>query len=121
MVPAIILKIVCFFAGVFMLSLTVSSLAKRKMNESFCLAWGIISVSIILAGFLLNPTELYHYISAAGLILILVIFFTVVYAGYFISVRISELSRQKQELAIELSLLKEENEKLIQLLQEKRQ
>lgn len=121
MEPAIVLKVIFFVTGVFMLSITVSSLAKRKMNESFCLAWGIISVAIIVSGVVLNPTQWNHYVSGTGLALILIIFFSVLYAAYFVSLKISELSREKQELAIQVSLLKEENRQIMELLQEKEQ
>ena len=55
---AIILKTVFLVMGIIMLVITVLSLAKRSMNESFCLAWGIISVSIIVAGCMLHPKEI---------------------------------------------------------------
>ena len=84
---AIILKTVILVMGIIMFVITVSSLAKRRMNESFCLAWGIISVAIIVAGCMLHPSQIGEYISNLGLILILIIFFSVVYAAYFVRSR----------------------------------
>ena len=55
---AIILKTVILVMGIIMFVITVSSLAKRRMNESFCLAWGIISVAIIVAGCMLHPSQI---------------------------------------------------------------
>lgn len=115
---AIILKTVFLVMGIIMLVITVLSLAKRRMNESFCLAWGIISVSIIVAGCMLHPKEISEYISNLGLILILIIFFCVVYAAYFVSLKLSELEREKQELAINVSLLNEENMRILAKLSE---
>jgi len=113
MSPSLILRIILFALGVVMLIATIGSLAKRKMNESFCLAWGIVSVAIIVAGIVLRPGEWNKYISATGLVLILIIIFVVIYAAYFISLKISELSRKNQELAIQVSLLNQENERII--------
>lgn len=115
---AIILKTVILIMGIIMFIITVLSLARRKMNESFCLAWGIISVAIIVAGCMLHPSQIGEYISNLGLILILIIFFCVVYAAYFVSLKISELEREKQELAINVSLLNEENMRILAKLSE---
>ena len=115
---AIILKTVILVMGIIMFVITVSSLAKRRMNESFCLAWGIISVAIIVAGCMLHPSQIGEDISNLGLILILIIFFSVVYAAYCVSLKISELEREKQELAINVSLLNEENRRMLECLSE---
>ncbi len=109
---AAILKIIIIVTGIFLLIIAISSLAKRVMHESFCLAWGVVSVAIIVAGIVLNPTQWSSYVSKAGLFLILLIFFTMVYAAYFASVKISELTRKNQELAIQVSLLNEQTERL---------
>lgn len=113
MTPALILKIIIIVTGLWMFAIAVISLAKRKMNESFCLAMGVASVAIILAGILLNPGHWQEHVSGLGLALILVVFFAMVYAAYFISVKISDLSRKNQELAIQVSLLNQENERIL--------
>ena len=59
-----------------------------------------------------------EYISVAGLILLLIIFYGVLYAAYFVSLWISELSRKNQELAIQVSLLNQENERILRNLSE---
>lgn len=113
-----IIKLVLILTGIVMLCITIGSLAKRKMNESFCLAWFVVSVSVILAGCLVHPVHLMEYISVAGLILLLIIFYGVLYAAYFVSLWISELSRKNQELAIQVSLLNQENERILRNLSE---
>lgn len=115
---AAILKLIFIVVGIIMLFITVSSLAKRRMNESFCLVWGIISVAILVAGCLLHPSEWNKYISPLGLVLILIIFFCCLYAAYFVSLKISELSREKQELAIHVALLNQENQRIMKRLEE---
>lgn len=114
--PGNILRVILFATGVVMLFITVSSLAKRKMNESFCLAWGIVSVAIVLSGCLLRPSGWTRYMSPTGLVLVLVILFSILYAVYFVSLKISELTRKNQELAIQVSLLNAENEKMLEKL-----
>ena len=113
-----ILRIILFVMGVAMLVITVSSLAKRKINESFSLVWGIISVALIVMGIIISPVEWNEYISTGGLFLILVIMFSLVYAAYFTSIRISQLTRENTELAIQVSLLNQENQRILNRLKE---
>ena len=113
-----ILRIILFVMGVALLVITVSSLAKRKINESFSLVWGIISVALIVMGIIISPVEWNDYISTGGLFLILVIMFSIVYAAYFTSIRISQLTRENTELAIQVSLLNQENQRILHRLKD---
>lgn len=112
MEAGVILRIIMIVAGFALLGLSLSSLAKRRMTEPFCLTWGLISVLIILAGILLRPAEWNKYISPTGMLLVLLLGFCLVYGAYFISARVSELMRKNQELAIQVSLLTQENEEI---------
>lgn len=107
-----VLQIIIIATGIFLLIVTINSLAHRKMTESFCLAWGLIALILVLAGFLLRPTEWIRYMSPMGLMLVVMIGFCVVYVAYFMSTKISELARRNQELAIQVSLLRQENQRI---------
>lgn len=117
MVVGNILRGIIIIVGILLFWLTVSSLAKRKMTETFCLIWGAISIAVILAGILLRPVLLQNYISTTGMVLVSVVAFAIICGAYFLSTMISELTRKNQELAIQVSLLKRENEKIIQTLE----
>lgn len=117
MEPSVLLRIIMILTGVVLFVVTLSSLAKRRMTESFCLTWGLISVIIILAGILLRPTEWSSYISSTGMILVGLIGFCVVYGAYFMSTKVSELMRKNMELAMQVSLLGKENEEMKKILQ----
>ena len=114
MEPGNILQIIMIVTGFFLLLVTIGSLAHRRMTESFCLAWGLIALILVLAGIFLRPSQLAKYISTMGLLMVVAIGFCVVYMAYFISVKISELSRQNRELAIQVSLLRQENERIME-------
>ncbi|MCM1044796.1 MAG: DUF2304 domain-containing protein [Candidatus Gastranaerophilales bacterium] len=118
MPSGIILQIVAIITGLFLLGVTIHSLALRKMTESFSLAWGLISLILVLAGILLRPLEWARYISTAGLVLVILIGFCVIYVAYFISTKVSELTRKNQELAIQVSLLNQENERILERLEQ---
>ncbi len=112
MEPGIVLRVIVILTGVFLLFVTLSSLAKRRMTEPFVLTWGLISVIIVLGGILLRPTEWNRYISGTGMLLVGMISFCVIFGTYFISARVSELMRKNMELAMQLSLMKQESDEM---------
>ena len=118
MEPGVILRIILIAVGGILLATVISSLAKRKMTESFCLTWGLIAIIIILAGILLRPAEWNKYISGTGMMLLLMIGFCIVYGAYFMSGKVSELIRKNMELAMQVSLLNHEKEELHRRLDE---
>ena len=99
-----------------LLLLILLSLARRKLTESFCLAWGLFAVLLILAGCLLHPSELNHYISLKGLILLLFALYGVIWGLYALSLVVSKLMRRNRELAMHVSLLNQENEQIMERL-----
>ena len=107
------IRVVLAVTGVAMLMFTIMSLARRKMNETVCMAWGIVSAAIIIAAIVIHPDQWSDYISFGALLMIAIIFFGVLYAGFFVSAEISKLTRCNQELAIQVSLLNEENQRLL--------
>ncbi len=107
-----ILQIIMILAGIFLLGVSITSLAKRKMTEPICLTWGLIALIIIAAGFVLNPSEWNRFISNTGLALVLMIGFCAIYIAYFISSVLSMLMRKNTELAMQVSLLNQENEEI---------
>lgn len=113
-----ILRVIICCGGVMLLGITLSSLARRRMTEPFCLAWGVISVALILAGILLRPTMWNRYISITGMLLLLLLGFAVIYIAFFVSTKVSELMRKNQELAMQMSLLNQEKDELWRKLEE---
>ena len=103
------LRLFMIAVGLIILGMTVVSLAKKHMTESFCIAWGAAAVMAICGGIILRPTEWNKYISWGGLLLILFGAVFVLAGAFFFSVRISMLTRQVKELTIQVSLLNQEN------------
>ena len=118
MQPGTILQIIMVVTGICLFIITTTSLARRKMTESFCLAWGLISLVLILAGFILRPAGWSRYLSNMGMVLALLIGFTIIYVAYFLSAKVSELSRKNQELAMQVSLLNQENERILERMEQ---
>ena len=103
--------------GICLFVMAILSLAKRKMTEPFCLAWVVLSALMILSGILLNPSQLDGYISTRGLILIIIIVSGILWGLWFISTQVSILKRRNQELAMQISLLNNDCEKILRELE----
>ena len=109
---SIILKIVIIVVGVLLLTDAVFSLAKRRMTETFCLMWGLVSVITIIGGCIIRPSRLSSFMSPISFVLILMIFFLLIYIALVFSHTISDLMRKNTELAIQVSLLMHEKEEM---------
>ena len=112
-----VLRLFVIVAGGYMFLKAILSLAKRKMTEPFCLAWAVLSALMILSGILLNPSQLDGYISTRGLILIIIIVSGILWGLWFISTQVSILKRKNQELAMQISLLNNDCEKILRELE----
>lgn len=104
--------------GICLFVMAVLSLAKRKMTEPFCLAWACVSVLLVICGILIEPSELERYISRRVLILILLITIGVGWILWFISTQISILRRRNQEIAMQISLLNQDSERMMKKLED---
>ena len=112
-----VLRLFVIVAGACMFLKAILSLAKRKMTEPFCLAWAVLSALMIFSGILLNPSQLDGYISTRGLILIIIIVSGILWGLWFISTQVSILKRKNQELAMQISLLNNDCEKILRELE----
>ena len=57
-------------------------------------------------------------ISPAGLVMIVIIGFCVIFGAFYITGKVSELTRKNQELAIQVSLINQENRMMMEQLKE---
>lgn len=110
------LRLFMIVVGLIILGMTVMSLARRHMTEIFSIAWGAAAIIIICAGIILRPTEWNRYISWGGLFLILLGVSLLLAGAFFFSLTISKLTRQVKELAIQVSLLNQENSMILREL-----
>ena len=112
------LRLFMIVVGLVVMCITTVSLAKKHMTESFCIFWGIIAFLSIVAGIMFKPVYLDAYISWTTLTIICIGTSFLLVGGLYLSVRISGLMRQVTELAIQISLLNQENLVCVQRLDE---
>lgn len=102
------LQIVLIVAGVIILITDVLLLAKRKLAESISIVWGFGALIFIVAGIVLHPSGWINYMSKAGMALMILLGFCVLYGLFYASIRISEIIRKQAEMAMDISLLNQE-------------
>lgn len=112
------LRVIMVAAGVFLLWMTLASLAKRKFTDGFSVLWGLLSVCMILAGVLLEPQGISSYISNTGIVIVCVAGAGLLFMFWCFSREISNLVRKNHELAMQLSLLNQENYQIQRLLEQ---
>lgn len=116
MYEELMIRLILMTIGVVLLVVTIFSLARRKMTETFCLVWGVLAVMFVMAGIFLQPTLWSVYISTTGTIILLIALICVIWCAFFMTMQLSILSRKNQELAMQVSLLNNENAKILEKL-----
>jgi uncharacterized membrane protein len=113
----IVVKAVLVLAGIIVFMMVLMSLARRKMTETFCLMWGVLALIMICAGCFLSMTEWGILVGKMGTFLIFLAAACIICGGLFICIQVSMLMRKNQELAMQISLLNQENKQILDELE----
>jgi len=105
-----IVKIALIVTGILFIVLDFLAYAKQRLTENIGLGWGLFSTLLIITGAVLNPDEtdgdvIYLLIFLLGLFLLFVVF--------AICKSVSVLIMKNRELAMQVSLLNQENERIL--------
>lgn len=106
------LRLIMILAGLLILWMTLTSLARRKFTDGFSMLWGMLAMCMILGGIVLSPQEIGSFISNTGLMITLVAGFGMLAMAWGFSWEISALQRKNHELAMQVSLLNQEMEEV---------
>lgn len=111
-----LLQILVVIGGIIFLGITFLKCAKRRMTEEIGLLWSFFSILMIVVGAIPNSFVWAEQLSrSVSLVLFGVAFFFLLMLWY-LSIVISQLLRKSQELAIQVSLLNQENEQILSRL-----
>lgn len=113
MMSGTFLRMFVILLGCYILGITILSLARRKMEDQFCLLWSVMSILMILAGILLRPSQISKYMSISALVIILIALLGTLWGLWFISTQVSVLLRKNQELAMQVTLLNQDCEQML--------
>lgn len=106
----VLLQITLILAGAVLLGKTLVSLARRRLTESFCIFWGLISVMLILVGILFQLLELAECFSLSGWWFLLAAGAGTILGGFWLSEEVAVLMRRNNELILKVALLDHELE-----------
>ena len=113
MSTACVMKITFAIAGIIIIFLSFLMYSKKKLIVNLAIMWEMLGIIVFLTGVVPAFSNWCSSISAGTAILIFIAGVLLVPAGYTMCISISELTMKNQELAMQVSLLNQENEKIL--------
>lgn len=116
-----LLQLLMEIGGIVLLVITFLSYAKRKMTAEIGLLWVLFSVLIIVTGAVPDSLVFVGQIRKSVAIVLFCVVFFILLMLLYLSIVISRLLRRNQELAIQISLLIHDNERILSALEKEKQ
>lgn len=113
-----ILKVLMIDFGIFLLIMDLFMYARQKLTDGIGLGWAIVSLALLVAGIVVSLDDVcYLWSGAKNIVLLMFAVFAVIILFLFkISMAASVVVVKNQELAMQVSLLNQENERILQEL-----
>lgn len=113
---ALVLRLIVIGIGIIMLSVDFLFYCRKRLIEKFSFAWGIFSVILILSGAVPKFNGWSRYLSMETGIFFIVLGLILIFLFYSVSLVVSDLVVKNQELAMQVSLLNCEEERVLRTL-----
>ena len=125
MSTATIIKVCVILPGLGIMAVTFVLHAKKKLTINLAVTWELLGLAAILSGAVpkFSSSEVLQFsgwssrLSLGSLAVLLLTGFLVVWGMYQMTIQISSLLMKNQELAMQVSLLNQENERIIKELE----
>ena len=108
-----IIRILMVGTGILFLVLAFWAYTGQKLNDSMALIWAFVSIALVITGAV--PAVSKH-LSESLLIFMFIICLLLLFLLFKVSKAVSVLSMKNQELAMQVSLLNQENERILHKL-----
>ena len=108
-----IIRILMVGTGILFLVLAFWAYTRQKLNDSMALIWAFVSIALVITGAV--PAVSKH-LSESLLIFMFIICLLLLFLLFKVSKAVSVLSMKNQELAMQESLLNQENERILHKL-----
>ena len=108
-----IIRILMVGTGILFLVLAFWAYTRQKLNDSMALIWAFVSIALVITGAV--PAVSKH-LSESLLIFMFIICLLLLFLLFKVSKAVSVLSIKNQELAMQVSLLNQENERILHKL-----
>lgn len=106
-------RILMVGTGILFLILAFLAYTKQKLNDSMALIWAFVSIALVITGAV--PAVSKH-LSESLLIFMFIICLLLLFLLFKVSKAVSVLTMKNQELAMQVSLLNQENERILHKL-----
>ena len=108
-----IIRILMVGTGILFLVLAFWAYTRQKLNDSMALIWAFVSIALVITGAV--PAVSKH-LNESLLIFMFIICLILLFLLFKVSKAVSVLSMKNQELAMQVSLLNQENERILHKL-----
>ena len=108
-----IIRILMIGTGILFLVLAFLAYTKQKLNDSMALIWVFVSIALVISGAVPAVSK---QLSESLLIFMFIICLLLLFLLFKVSKAVSVLSMKNQELAMQVSLLNQENERILHKL-----
>ena len=108
-----IIRILMVGTGILFLVLAFLAYTKQKLNDSMALIWVFVSIALVITGAVPAVSK---QLSESLLIFMFIICLLLLFLLFKVSKAVSVLSMKNQELAMQVSLLNQENERILHKL-----
>ena len=108
-----IIRILMGGTGILFLVLAFWAYTRQKLNDSMALIWAFVSIALVITGAVHAVSK--HF-NESLLIFMFIICLRLLFLLFKVSKAVSVLSMKNQELAMQVSLLNQENERILHKL-----
>lgn len=115
---ALITKLVLIITGVIIMTVTFILHAKKKLTVDLSVAWEGIGFALILIGVVPVFSSWCELLGRGTMIAMFLVGALAIWGLFEVSILISRLTMKVRELAMQVSLLNQENERMLQELSE---
>ena len=110
---AVIMKTGLIIVGVMIMIMSFVFHAKRKLTVNLAVVWEFLGFALILIGAVPVFSSWCHLLAKGTVIAMFVIGALALWGSYILCILLSNLSMKNQELAMQVSLLNQENELML--------
>jgi hypothetical protein len=104
-------------AGIILLVLNFVTYVRKNLTEKFTWLWTLLSVLIILSGLIPGLYDWSYTVDSKGYIAFGIMLFILLVFIFIITKELASLHKKNKELAIHVSLLNQENERILARLE----
>lgn len=109
----LVLRIVMVVTGCLFLILNFVTYVKKNLTEKFTWMWTFFCIVMILSGIVPGLDRWSYQLNSWGYVALCIILILIVQFIFIISKEIANLKKRNKELAMHVSLLNQENERIL--------